>query len=48
MGMTINISTGTKDYEFYDVPEKVAKAIITLLHECENDDSKICSAESER
>lgn len=48
MGMTINISTGTKDYEFYDVPEKVAKAIITLLYECENDDSTIVSAISER
>ena len=31
MGMTINISMGTKDYEFYNVPEKVGKAIITLL-----------------
>ena len=46
--VTINISIGAKDYEFYNVPEKVAKAIITLLYECENDDSKICSAESER
>lgn len=48
MEMTINISTGTKDYEFYNVPEKVAKAIITLLHECEKDDSTIVSAISER
>lgn len=48
MEMTINISTGTKDYEFYNVPEKVGKAIITLLHECEKDDSNICSAKSER
>ena len=48
MGMTINISMGTKDYEIYNVPEKVGKAIITRLHECENEDSKICSAESER
>ena len=48
MDATINISMGTKDYEFYNVPENVGKAIITLLHECENDDSKICSAESER
>lgn len=47
MGMTITILTETKKYEFYNVPEKVGKAIITLLHECENDDSKICSAESE-
>lgn len=48
MGMTINISTETKDYEFYNIPEKVAKAIITLLHECEKDDSTIVSAISER
>lgn len=48
MGMTINITNGSKDYEFYGVPEKVAKAIITLLHECEKDDSTIVSAESER
>lgn len=48
MGITINITEGIKDYEFYNVPEKVAKAIITLLHECEKDDSTICSAESER
>jgi hypothetical protein len=48
MGMMINILTGTKDYEFYNVPEKVGKAIITLLQECENDDSKIVSSERER
>lgn len=48
MDATINISMGTKDYEFYNVPETVGKAIITLLYECEKDDSKICSAESER
>lgn len=48
MGITINITKGSKDYEFYNVPEKVAKAIITLLHECEKDDSNIVSAESER
>jgi hypothetical protein len=48
MGMSINISIGTNDYEFYNVPEKVAKAIITLLHECEKDDSTIVSAISER
>ena len=44
----ITISMGNTDYEFYNVPVKVAKAVITLLHECENDDSDICSAESER
>lgn len=52
MGITINISAeGINDvviYEFYNVPEKVAKAIITLLHECEKDDSTIVSAISER
>lgn len=48
MIITINITKGNKDYEFYNVPEKVAKAIITLLHECEKDDSTIVSAESER
>lgn len=48
MGITIDITYGIKDYEFYNVPEKVAKAIITLLQECEKDDSTIVSAESER
>ena len=48
MDATINISIGTKDYEFYNVPEKVGKAIITLLYECEKDDSTIVSAISER
>ena len=47
MGITINITEGINDYEFYNVPEKVAKAIITLLHECEKDDSTIVSAISE-
>lgn len=48
MGITINITEGIRDYEFYNIPEKVAKAIITLLHECEKDDSTIVSAISER
>ena len=48
MDATINISIGTNDYEFYNVPEKVGKAIITLLYECEKDDSTIVSAISER
>ena len=47
MGMIISISTRTRDYDFYNVPEKVGKAIITLLQECENDNSKILSTESE-
>ena len=45
---TISVSIRGTDYEFYSVPEKVAKAVITLLRECENEDSDICSAESER
>ena len=45
---TINISISDTDYEFYNVPQKVAKAIITILQECENDDSDIVSAISER
>lgn len=44
MGTTIKITEGINDYEFYNVPEKVARAIITLLHECEKDDSTIVSA----
>jgi len=48
MGITINITEGINDYEFYNVPKKVAKAIITLLHECEKEDSTIVSAISER
>lgn len=48
MEITINITKDSKNYEFYGVPEKVAKAIITLLKECEKDDSTIVSAESER
>ena len=44
----IIIPIGNTNYEFYNVPDKVAKAIITLLQECENCESKIISAESER
>lgn len=47
MGMTINITKGTTNYEFYGVPDKIGKAIITLLDECENDNSSIVSAQSE-
>ena len=47
MTTKISITKGTNNYEFYGVPEKVAKAIITLLHECEKDDSTIVSAISE-
>lgn len=48
MGISINITEGINDYEFYNVPEKVAKAIITLLQECEKNNSPIISAISER
>lgn len=48
MEITINITKDSKNYEFYGVPEKVAKAIIALLKECEKDDSTIVSAISER
>jgi len=47
MAMTINITKGTTNYEFYGVPDKVGKAIITLLYECEKDNSSIVSAQSE-
>lgn len=47
MGMTINITKGTTNYEFYGVPDKIGKAIITLLYECEEDNSSIVSAQSE-
>lgn len=36
------------DYEYYNVPDEVVKAIITILNECVNTESKIMSAESER
>lgn len=45
---TIVITMGTTDYEFYCVPDKLAKAITLILHECENDECGIVSAESER
>jgi len=44
----ITIPVGNKDYEFYNVPDNVAKAIVTLLQECESCESKIVLAESER
>ena len=44
---TINITISDTDYEFYNVPTKVANAIMTLLHECENDESDIVSTERE-
>lgn len=44
----IIIPIGNTNYEFYNIPDKVAMAIITLLQECENCESKIISTESER
>lgn len=45
---TIVVTMGTTDYEFYKVSDELAKAILLILHECENDESEIVSAESER
>ena len=36
------------NYEFYNVPNDVAKAIVALLKECEDCGSMIVSAEKER
>ena len=45
---TLVITMGTTDYEFYNVSDELAKAILLILHECENDECNIVSAESER
>ena len=45
--MTITISNGSTADVFYNVPKSVAKAIITILKECENDASDIVSAVEE-
>ena len=45
---TIVITMGTTDYEFYNVSDELAKAVSLNLHECENDECGIVSAESER
>ena len=45
---TIVITMGTTNYEFYCVSDELAKAISLILHECENDECAIVSAESER
>ncbi len=45
---TIVITMGTEDHEFYNVSDELAKALILILHECENDDCDIVSAVSER
>ena len=45
--MTITISDGKISHDYYEVPNKVAKAIITLLNECGNTETEIVTAESE-
>lgn len=45
--MNISISNGKTSHDFYNVPTKVAKAVITLLEECGNDETEIITAESE-
>lgn len=45
--MTIVISDSKTNREYYNVPDKVAKAVITLLNECGNIDTEIVIAESE-
>ena len=43
---TIVVAINNKTYEFYNVPIAVAKAVVTLLQECENQDVTMVSAES--
>lgn len=43
---TIAVAINNKTYEFYNVPIAVAKAVVTLLRECENDEVTMVSAES--
>ena len=45
---SIVIPIENTDYEFYNVPNDVVKAIVALLKECENCELNIVSAESER
>ena len=45
--MIITISDKAIKHEYYNVPNKVAKAIITLLDECGNVETEIVTAESE-
>ena len=44
----IVIPIGNTNYEFYDVPNKIAISIVALLQEYTNEDTNIMSAESER
>ncbi len=45
--MTVTFREDKKYTEYYNVPEKVAKAIQTLLNEAGCDESEIMSAEGE-
>ena len=45
--MRIVISDNKINHEYYEVPDKVAKAIIILLEECGNEESKIMTSESD-
>jgi hypothetical protein len=44
----ICIPYGTTNYEYYNVPDEVIEALITILSECSNIKTKIVAAESER
>jgi len=43
----IVVTIKDKNYEFYNVPEKVKKAVVTLLKEFANTETKMIYAESE-
>ena len=45
--MKIVVSGKKKAHEYYDVPPKIAKAVIVLLEECGNTDTEIISAEAD-
>lgn len=45
--MDVIISDGVKKYTFYNIPKRLAKAIILLLNYCENGDENIISAVEE-
>ena len=44
MTITIEDTKYNKKYVYYEVPRKVANAIIDILDECQNNDSEIISA----
>ena len=45
--MTVTISDDKTNHEYYNVPNKVSKALIVLLDECSNDETEITRTESE-